>query len=88
MLLHSFSIVCRCSECDWPMCNKKCSEGNTHKIECHLLKAAEKVEFSNFTEPHDKYRAIAPLRLLKVRKVNLRAQSKLSLRAQSTYSTS
>ena len=25
------------------------------------------VEFSNFTEPHDNYRAIAPLRLLKVK---------------------
>ena len=25
------------------------------------------VEFKNFTEPHDSYRAIAPLRLLKVK---------------------
>jgi len=57
----------RCESCSWPVCDQKCSQGNAHKIECETLKnAAEKVEFTNFQEPHDSYRCIAPLRLLKV----------------------
>ena len=31
-----------------------------------LKNAKEKVEFTDFKEPHDTYRCIAPLRLLKV----------------------
>merc|ERR1711881_752853 len=34
----------RCEICNWPFCDKKCSEGNAHKIECETLKnAKEKV---------------------------------------------
>jgi len=58
----------RCEICNWPFCNKKCSEGNAHKIECETLKnAKEKVEFKNFQDPNDYYRCIAPLRLLRVK---------------------
>jgi hypothetical protein len=33
-----------CPECAWPMCDQKCAEGHSHKIECALLKGAtEKV---------------------------------------------
>jgi len=57
-----------CPECGWPMCDEKCAKGRSHEIECSTLKAAtKKIEFTNFTEPHDSYRAIAPLRLLKVK---------------------
>jgi len=57
----------RCEKCNWPMCDKKCADGNAHKIECETLKnAKEKVEFTNFKDAHDTYRCIAPLRLLKV----------------------
>ena len=31
------------------------------------MKFIPQVEFTNFSEPHDTYRAIAPLRLLKVK---------------------
>lgn len=58
----------RCSQCQWPVCSKECEMGNAHKFECELLtNAAEKVEFPSFTETNDTYRAIAPLRLLKVK---------------------
>ena len=57
----------RCGNCNWPVCDQKCADGNAHKIECETLKnAKEKVEFTDFKEPHDTYRCIAPLRLLKV----------------------
>jgi len=58
----------RCANCNWPTCDQKCADGNTHKIECETLKnAKDQVDFSNVTDPHDAYRCIAPLRLLKVK---------------------
>eukprot|EP00092_Neocalanus_flemingeri_P005352 GFUD01005766.1.p1 GENE.GFUD01005766.1~~GFUD01005766.1.p1 ORF type:complete len:592 (-),score=147.56 GFUD01005766.1:293-2068(-) len=57
-----------CEKCNWPVCDKKCADGSAHRIECETLKnAKEKVEFTNFQDPHDMYRCIAPLRLLKVK---------------------
>jgi len=57
-----------CQVCSWPVCNEKCSAGTAHKIECETLKnVKEKVEFTDFKSPHDFYRCIAPLRLLKVK---------------------
>ena len=57
-----------CPECGWPMCDLQCAQGKSHAIECHTLKnSPEKVEFSNFEEPHDHYRSVAPLRLLRVK---------------------
>jgi len=58
----------RCEECNWPMCRSQCAQGKAHAIECRLLKnTVGKVEFSDFSETDDKYRCIAPLRLLKVK---------------------
>ena len=57
-----------CGQCGWPVCDEKCAQGKVHCIECDTLKQSkEKVEFTNFKDPHNYYRAIAPLRLLKVK---------------------
>ena len=34
---------------------------------CEIFTLILKIEFTNFTDPHDYYRCIAPLRLLKVK---------------------
>ena len=58
----------RCPECGWPMCDDQCARARVHVIECQTLRnSPEKVEFNNFEDPHDHYRSIAPLRLLKVK---------------------
>ena len=58
----------KCPDCGWPMCDKKCAQGMSHAIECQTLaRSEERIEFNNFEEPHDYYRSIAPLRLLRVK---------------------
>jgi len=69
----------RCSQCDWPMCGLACEQGNVHRLECSLLaQGAGQVEFPSFTETHDTYRAIAPLRLLKVKEKHPETWERLS----------
>lgn len=58
----------RCTQCDWPLCSLACEQGNIHKMECSTLAVrAGQVQFPSFTETNESYRAIAPLRLLKVK---------------------
>ena len=57
-----------CPACSWPMCSEQCAQGRAHSIECSILKnCPDKIEVTNFSEPHDHYRAIAPYRLFKVK---------------------
>ena len=57
-----------CPACSWPMCSEQCAQGRVHSIECNILKnCPDKIEFTNFSEPHDYYRAITAYRLFRVK---------------------
>ncbi|TRY75019.1 hypothetical protein TCAL_07034 [Tigriopus californicus] len=57
-----------CSTCAWPFCSDKCSQSQTHRMECSILARNKmKLDFSDFENPHDHYRCIAPLRFLLLR---------------------
>ena len=58
----------RCPRCGWPMCDETCAGGKAHMIECSTLSRYQgEIDFSNTADTHDHYRAIAPLRLMKVK---------------------
>ena len=58
----------RCPRCGWPMCDETCAGGKAHMIECSTLSQYQgMIDFSNTADTHDHYRAIAPLRLMKVK---------------------
>jgi len=58
-----------CEHCNLPLCGPGCADGPTHRPECEVLRHAEPgLAVSGSEDHHPVYSAIAPLRMLAVRR--------------------
>ena len=58
----------RCKTCGFPMCDKDCSEAESHKPECEAVsESGHPVKVSVFGQINSMYECITPLRLLALR---------------------
>ena len=59
----------QCSKCGLPLCGPQCEDGPVHAPECAVLARAQpRVEVTEQDSWHPVYSAVAPLRLLAVRR--------------------
>lgn len=60
-----------CPGCSFPLCGPKCVAGSLHKEECSIFsKLQKKPQFEDLNEKNPIYAAIAPLRLLLLKRSN------------------